>query len=220
MAIELTCECGKGYRVSDAKAGKRFKCRDCGTLLQVPNANDGTADDDDGDDDVEMEPDTEYVPAHHRAAAKARSAKKSARDQKLAAAWKRWLLIGGGVVVGVSLIVGGLVWANAVLPPEQKNLLWFTIGVPAFFVLGDQLRRYSIRNALESCGETVKSISWRPFKNFFNLNGGWPPRLYFYEVRLLDRYGNARLREVAFIRRSRGLFGRHREGGMVWDDDI
>ncbi len=211
MSIEVACDCGKGYRVSADKAGKRFKCRDCGTLLQVPNANDGTADDEnDGDDDVEMEPDAEYVPAHHRAAAKARSAKKTARDQKRAAAWKRWLLIGGGVVVGVSLIVGGLVWANAVLRPEQKNLLWFTVGVPVFFLLNDQLRRYSIRSTLHSYGETVQSISWRPFKNFFNLNGGWPPRLYFYEVRYLDRYDKARSREVAFIRRR----------GMVWDDDI
>lgn len=157
--------------------------------------------------------------SYRSAAAKARSAKKSARDQKRAAAWKRRLLIGGGVVVGVSLIVGGLVWANAVLRPEQKNLLWFTIGVPAFFVLSDQLRRYAIRNALESCGETVQSISWRPCKNFFNLNGSWPPRLYFYEVRLLDRYDNPRFREVAFISR-RGLFGRRRVSGMVWDDDI
>lgn len=67
MAIEITCDCGKGYRVSGVKAGKRFKCRDCGTLLQVPNTNDGATDDEnDGDDDVEMEPDTEYVPAHHR----------------------------------------------------------------------------------------------------------------------------------------------------------
>lgn len=211
MAIELTCDCGKGYRVSGVKAGKRLKCRDCGTLLQVPNTNDGATDDEnDGDDDVEMEPDTEYVPAHHRAATRARSAKKSARDQKRAAAWTRWLLIGGGVVVGVSLIVGGLVWANAFLRPEQKNLIWFTIAVPAFFVLGDRLRRSSIRNTLQSYGETVQSISWRPFKNFFNLNGGWPPRLYFYEVRYLDRYDNAVFREVAFIRRR----------GMVWDDDI
>ncbi len=217
MSIEVTCDCGKGYRVSADKAGKRFKCRDCGSLVQVPDAT--TADDAEDDDDVELESGTEYVPAHHRAVAKARSAKKSARDQKRAAAWKRWLLIGGSVVAGVSLIAGGFVWANAVLQPEQKNLLWFTIGIPAYFVLGDQLRRYAIRNALQSCGETVQSISWRPFKNFFNLNGGWPPRLYFYEVRYLDRYGNARSHDVAFIRRRR-MFGDDRPGGMVWDDDI
>lgn len=42
MAIEFTCGCGKGYRVSDGKAGKRFKCRNCRTLLHVPNSNDGT----------------------------------------------------------------------------------------------------------------------------------------------------------------------------------
>lgn len=211
MAIEISCECGKRYHVSDDKAGKRFKCRDCGTLLQVPNANDRTTDDKgDGDDDVEMEPDAEYVPAHHRAAAKARSVKKSARERKRSETLKRWFFIGGGVIVGGSLIVGGLICADTFLRPEQKNFLWFTIAVPAFFVLGDQLRRHSIRSTLHSYGETVQSISWRPFKNFFNLNGGWPPRLYFYEVRYLDRYDNARSRDVAFDRRR----------GMVWDDDI
>jgi len=211
MTILVTCDCGKNYRVSDDKAGRRFKCRECGTLLQVPNANEEVSDSENSDaEELEMEQDAEYVPAHHRAAATSRSAKKNARRKKAVSARNRWLLIGGGTVASVALIVGGFAWANAHLRPEQKNLLWFTVAVPAFFVLFDQLHRYSIRSTLHSYGETIQSISWRPFKNFFNLNGGWPPHLYFYEVRYIDRYGNARSGDVAFIR--------HR--GMVWDDDI
>lgn len=56
MTISVTCQCGKGYRVSADKSGKRFKRRECGTLVRVPNAN-GDAIDDDvdlGDDDSEV----------------------------------------------------------------------------------------------------------------------------------------------------------------------
>ena len=106
--------------------------------------------------------------------------------------------------------LGGIALANAYLRPERRSLLGFLIGVPGFFVLGDWLLRRAIRNTLQSYDETVQSISWRPFMNFFHANGSFPPRLYYYEVRYLDRYGNARWRSVAFIRRR----------GMVWDDDI
>ena len=159
MTISVTCDCGKGYRVSADKAGLRFKCRDCGTLLRVPDADgDNSADETDRDDDLEMEPDGEYVPAHRRAAAEERSAKKNARKQKNAATRNRWLLIGSGVVTSVALIWGGIALANAYLRPEQRNLLWFLIGVPAFFVLSDWLRRRAIRNTLQSYDETVQSI--------------------------------------------------------------
>ena len=219
MSISVTCDCGKGYRVSEDKAGLRFKCRDCGTLLRVPDADgENSADETERDDDLEMEPDADYVPAHHRAAAEERSAKKNARTKKLAAKRNRWLLISGGVVASVALVWGSIALANAYLRPEQRSLLWFLIGVPAFFVLCDWLRRRSIRNTLQSYDETVQSISWRPFMNFFHANGSFPPRLYYYEVRYLDRYGNARRRSVAFIRRRRTWDGDR--GGMVWDDDI
>ena len=219
MTIAVTCDCGKSDRVSDDKAGLRFKCRDCGTLLQVPDADDEhSADETDRDDDLEMEPDAEYVPTHRRAAAEDQSAKRDARTKKRAAKRNRWLLIGGGVVASVALIWGGIALANAYLRPEQRNLLWFLIGVPAFFVLGDWFRRHAIRNTLQSYDETVQSISWQPFMNFFRANGSFPPRLYYYEVRYLDRYGIARRRSVAFIRRRRTWDGDR--GGMVWDDDI
>ena len=67
MTISVTCDCGKGYRVSADKAGLRFKCRDCGTLLRVPDADgDNSADETDRDDDLEMEPDADRSSAAAR----------------------------------------------------------------------------------------------------------------------------------------------------------
>ena len=215
MAIEVTCECGKGYRVKADMVGKRFKCRECGTLVRVPNANGEETDEeiDLGEDEVRNEPEAKYVPMHRRLWARRRSAKRDARTKKNAAARNRWLLITGKVFAGiglVALIYRAVVWAEVYLRPEQKTFLWLTVGVPGYFVLSDRMNRLSIRNTLSRYDETVQEISWRPFRNFFNINGGWPPHLFYYEVRLLDRYENARLREVAFVRRR----------GMVWDDDI
>ncbi len=215
MAIEVTCECGKTYRASDDKAGKRFKCRECEALVRVPNAN-GDETDEDVDleeDEVGNEPAAKYVPMHRRLWARRRSAKKDARAKKNAEAKNRWLLIAGRVFAGIGLVAltfGVLVWAEVYLRPEQKTFLWLTVGVPGYFVLSDRMNRLSIRNTLSGYDETVQDISWRPFRNFFNINGGWPPHLFYYEVYLLDRYGKAQLREVAFVRRR----------GMVWDDDI
>lgn len=40
MAIEFSChECGKELRTSDDKAGRRAKCPDCGTTIEVPSVN-------------------------------------------------------------------------------------------------------------------------------------------------------------------------------------
>jgi len=37
MPINVACHgCGKGYTVPDKRAGHRFKCRDCGTIVSVP----------------------------------------------------------------------------------------------------------------------------------------------------------------------------------------
>lgn len=217
MAIEITCECGKGYCVSDDKAGKRFKCRDCGTLLQVPNANGGATDDeDDGDDDVEMEPDAEYVPAHHRAAAKARSAKKSARDQKWAAVWKRWLLIGGGVVA----VIGGLTYANARIPQVMMRIwpvilffLQFLLAPTIVFFLGQCSCRRRIREEIGSHDGTVTNISWQPFQGL-PFTKAWglgihPVGGLFYSVTYTDRDGTTQHSTVGFTAR-----------GMRWDGDI
>jgi hypothetical protein len=37
MPINVSCQqCGKGYAVPDERAGQRFKCRECGTVVSVP----------------------------------------------------------------------------------------------------------------------------------------------------------------------------------------
>ena len=217
MAIEFTCDCGKGYRVSDGKAGKRFKCRDCGTLLQVPNANDETTNDEDNaDDDVEMEPDANYVSSHRRAAAKARTAKKSARDQKRAAAWKRWLLIGGGVVV----MIGGLTYANARMPqmtvriwPVMSFFLQFLLAPTIVFFLGQWGCRRRIREEIRSHDGKVTSIFWQPFQGL-PFTKAWglgihPVGGVFFSVNYTDRDGTTQHSTVGFTAR-----------GMRWGGDI
>lgn len=217
MSIEVTCDCGKGYRVSANKAGKRFKCRDCGTLLQVPNANNRTTDDeDDGDDDVELESDANYVSSHRRAAAKSRSAKKSARDQKRAAAWKRWLLFSGGVVV----VIGGLTYANARMPQVMMRIwavvpffLQFLLIPMIVFCVGQWSCRKRIREEIRSNDGTVTSISWRPLQGL-PFTKAWglgihPVAGTFYSVSYTDRNGTTRHSTVGFTAR-----------GMRWDGDI
>ena len=214
MSIEVTCDCGKGYRVRADKAGKRFKCRECGSLLQVSDAN--SADDTDDDDDVEMEQETEYVPAHHSASAKARSAKKSARDRKRAAAWKRWLLIGGSVAV----VFGGLTCANVFFPrvmlrvwPVASFYLQFLL-IPTFVLLvADWSCRRRIREEIRSHDGTVTSISWRPFQGL-PFTKAWGLGIHpvggrFYRVAYVDRDGVTQHSMVGFTAR-----------GMRWDGDI
>jgi hypothetical protein len=54
MAISLTCECGKKISVKDELAGKRVKCPDCQTVLDVPSPKGASAaeefDEDEADD--------------------------------------------------------------------------------------------------------------------------------------------------------------------------
>jgi hypothetical protein len=39
MAIPVTCsQCGRQYNVKDDAAGKKFKCKDCGAVVDVPQA--------------------------------------------------------------------------------------------------------------------------------------------------------------------------------------
>lgn len=36
MSIHVQCSCGKSYRVQDALAGRKCKCRSCGGVLEIP----------------------------------------------------------------------------------------------------------------------------------------------------------------------------------------
>ena len=39
MAIQVTCPCGKKFRMPDMAAGERINCRDCGVELVIPPRN-------------------------------------------------------------------------------------------------------------------------------------------------------------------------------------
>ena len=38
MSIRSHCRCGKSYTVDDSFAGKRFRCKECGSVETVPPA--------------------------------------------------------------------------------------------------------------------------------------------------------------------------------------
>lgn len=219
MTISVACGCGQSYRVHADKVGKRFKCSDCGTLLQVPNAKDGASDDEgDGDDDADTVPAASYVPAHRRAWETDRSKKKLAREKKRAATIKRWLVILGSPLV----VMGGILFANTRFPQAMLKV-WDV--VPFFlqyltlilllivFALGKWFSYKRIREEIESNGGNVTSISWQPlqglpFTKMWGL-GIHPIGGAFYRVTYIDRDGKTRQSWVGFTAR-----------GMRWDGDI
>lgn len=193
MPIKVTCECGKGYRLSDDKAGKRFKCRDCGSLVQVPDADDETADDDQdvSDDDPEVESEADYVPSHRRPESAGRSAKKKTRNNAANSAFaKRRLLKMGSVIAVLALVAGGLVSANQRLPPKTMQALVGVMGAVSYFILYDRLCRSRIRSDVASYDGTVQRISWRPLQGVF-FTRGWTKGKHakFYEVTYTQRDG-------------------------------
>ncbi len=64
MVWNVSCsECGKQHRVGEDKAGRKFRCRDCGTAIRVPESDDVSGEDDafaddsyGGDDEYEDQP--------------------------------------------------------------------------------------------------------------------------------------------------------------------
>lgn len=212
MSISVTCDCGKSYRVRADKAGQRFKCRECGTLVQVTEANE--ADDDDEEDDLEMESKEGYVPAHRRAWATDRSKKKLAREQKRAAKIKKWLLIIGSLVA----VIGGLIYVNSRFPQVTtwavNPLVSQFLILPAIvFILGQWSCRRRIREEIASHDGTATSISWQPFQGLpFTKMWGLgihPIGGAFFSVTYTDRDGKTQHSFVGFTAR-----------GMRWDGDI
>ena len=56
MSIAVQCgSCGKDYTVKDDAAGKKFKCKDCGDVVEVPVAAGAMADDEFGGLDGDLE---------------------------------------------------------------------------------------------------------------------------------------------------------------------
>jgi len=60
---QLTCQCGKTYKVPDAAAGKNLRCKACGAAIQVPPAQDKPDDEYDLADDTSPSPPARPNPA-------------------------------------------------------------------------------------------------------------------------------------------------------------
>ena len=59
MTISVECDgCGKAYKIADDKAGKKFKCKDCGEVVAVPDEDFEDAFEviDESDDEPEVRP--------------------------------------------------------------------------------------------------------------------------------------------------------------------
>lgn len=216
MTISATCGCGKAYRVRADKAGQRFKCRECGTLVQVPEANEGDGGNNDDEYDLEMESNEGYVPAHLRAAEKARSQKQQARQTKRAATIKRWLLILGSLAA----VIGGLIYANSRFPQVMLSIwavvpfvLQFLMLPMIVFFLGQWHCRRRIRDEIQSHDGIVTRISWQPLQGL-PFTKMWGVGIHpiggsFFRVTYTDREGKTQQSFVGFTAR-----------GMRWDGDI
>ena len=171
------------------KAGKRFKCHNCGELIRVPKGEgDAAAAVDDFGEDTDHESTADDVPSHRGSKVTKRASKKNAR-KKPAARNKRWLLI-GGVIAVVAMIGGGLALAGPRLTPQQIKLFGWPIGGLAYFILYDRLCRSQIRSDVEGYDGTIQTISWRPFQGaFFTRGWGRGKHARFYEVSYTNRDG-------------------------------
>lgn len=187
MSIEVTCDCGKGYRLSDDKAGKQFKCRDCEALIRVPQANE----DDSEFSGTDEETQGESLPVRRRSKNASGTGKKKSRKKSSGStsSSKRPLII-GGVIAVVALVGGALAYASLKLSPQQLKVLGGAVAAVAYFVLYDQFCRYRIRSDVASYDGTVQRISWRPFQGaFFTRGWGRGKHAKFYEVSYTNRDG-------------------------------
>lgn len=101
MSISVRCPCGKKYTVSQDKAGKRIRCKDCGEILGVPDDDNlEVLEEDEEDDDA-----FEASPRRRTGAARSRQPRHPKKSNHALP-----LIIAGVVVVGL-LVVGVAVLA-------------------------------------------------------------------------------------------------------------
>lgn len=99
MAIDVTCaECGRSYRMKDERAGSRVRCKDCQSIMHVPDEAAGE-EWDDQENPWETAEEPPALPARRRSGTTAR-----------AAAPKKGASAGGSPVMK---ILGGLAFAIA-----------------------------------------------------------------------------------------------------------
>ncbi|WP_339728453.1 DUF1559 domain-containing protein [uncultured Gimesia sp.] len=102
MTISFQCKkCGKNYKVSDDKAGKKIKCRQCSAPVRIPEAEV-----DDFTDDWEEEAEETPLP-RRRARSASKSKPKPKRKNKSSSGLNQNLLIIGGIVAILAIGGGG-----------------------------------------------------------------------------------------------------------------
>lgn len=114
MAISVACDCGKTYKVGDDKAGKRFRCKECGEPLRVPenDLDDDWGDDEWGDDsgeedDYEAEP---VRPRRTRSSTKGKGKGKGKKSKQTSGS-NTMVFVAIGAVVLVLAVGAGLYFA-------------------------------------------------------------------------------------------------------------
>ena len=95
MSISVRCNCGKKYSVSDDKAGKRIRCRDCGEIIEVPDDSLVELSEDDEADADEFD----ETPRPRIGASRSRQPRRQPANSALP-------LIVAGAVVGGLLVIG------------------------------------------------------------------------------------------------------------------
>src|SRR5216684_3576049 len=129
MAIKLQCDCGRALRLKDHLGGKRIRCPDCNTVLAVPEAVGADVEEPqevepaDSDDrspsrsGIVPGPSDQYTPRFESAPARSepdpsrpRKRKKRRHDGDSGRDRGGGVSISPGVITGVLMIVGAIVW--------------------------------------------------------------------------------------------------------------
>ena len=116
MTIRAECqECGKQYQMSDDKAGRKFRCRECEAVVHVP---------DDYEDEYETPASPRRKPASKKGRAGGRG--KKSRSKKSKSGANTGLIVGmgaGGVVLVAGIVVGYFMLTDdsRELPPESSG---------------------------------------------------------------------------------------------------
>lgn len=130
MPISFECDhCGKSYRVKDEAAGKRFRCKECSSPLEVPSPDEDEFLAEVSEDDWEDYADDDFAPAQptRRSRPKPSPKKKKRKRRKSSSAGvsagKIVLIVGG--VLGVLFVgfvgVGVFQAVKVVMNPEWKE---------------------------------------------------------------------------------------------------
>jgi predicted Zn finger-like uncharacterized protein len=160
MSIQAQCPCGKSYHVKDELAGRKVRCAKCGAVIAVPvpePASDGEVDDQalqfllttdapkpkpsrpaESEKAVQAEPPRPAPKPPPRSVAfepakpePARPRPRKERPPREEESGRRRLVISPGIITGVLMMVGAVVWFVLGLLGNR-----FFIYPPIMFVLG------------------------------------------------------------------------------------